>query len=434
MLQTQININRVRILSFCFCAFILMSSLFAGDGQIDIRPTGTATFTISNPGSYILTDNVTMTADAHCINIMTSNVTLDLNGHTITGNGSNYSGIYGSGACGITIFNGTVSDFGGNGIKLSVNCRLVDITVNSNGGHGVELDDACQLTHVTAVNNDGFGIKTLTGCVIDSCVASYNTGGIGIEAGLNCTVKNCTANNNGVTSGDASLDVAGISADNGSVIIGCSSWKNQNKSTGAGSVCGIKAGQGCTVINNSCHENKAENAGKFCIGIDASHGSTLIGNTCYNNDSTGENSISIGIDCGLRSVVKDNACSDNTATGDTGAQAYGIRTTTGDCLIVGNNCIENDGNAYSYGIAVGGDHNRIENNLCTGNNAGSGAGIFLSNQADDCVVIRNTTSTNDAGINLGGKDAYCAENMSTDGIINSASATMGTGDRSNIAY
>jgi hypothetical protein len=280
-----------------FLIFMITISVFAGDGQIDIRPTGAATFTISNPGSYVLTDNVTMTADAHCIHITTNDVTLDLNGHTIKGNGSNYTGIYGSATSDITIFNGTVRDFGVKGIELGVNCRLRDITVYSNDGNGVEVDDACQLTRVTAINNGGYGIKALVGC-----------------------------------------------------------------------------------------------------------------------------------------VIKDNACYQNTATGSTGVKAYGIRAMGNSNILAGNTCIDNDGTANSYGIFISGDKNRVENNLCTDNNSGTGTGIFLSSTSDDCVVIRNTTCSNDTGIDLGSKVAYCAENMTTDGIANTGSATLGTGDRANVAY
>lgn len=62
--------------------------IYAGDGQIDILPNGSKSFKIGNPGSYVLTDNVTMSADVDCISLGADSVTIDLNGHVINGTGS----------------------------------------------------------------------------------------------------------------------------------------------------------------------------------------------------------------------------------------------------------------------------------------------------------------------------------------------------------
>lgn len=55
----------------------------SGDGRIAI-PGGTAAVVLSNPGSYVLTGNLSV-AGSNALTINASNVTLDLNGFTISG-------------------------------------------------------------------------------------------------------------------------------------------------------------------------------------------------------------------------------------------------------------------------------------------------------------------------------------------------------------
>src|SRR5207249_1776232 len=112
----------------------------ARDGQIDIRPTGAATFTINASGSYVLVGNVTMSAAVTCIQITAGDVILDLNGHTITGFGS------GAGTAGIdavasnesTIFNGTVRGFTGGlipGVLMGSNAYIHGVRVTGSGSY-----------------------------------------------------------------------------------------------------------------------------------------------------------------------------------------------------------------------------------------------------------------------------------------------------------
>lgn len=430
----KIHRNAVNVYLSCFSLFLVCVSIFAGDGQIDILPTGLATCAISTSGSYVLVDNVTMKADVNCIEITTDDVTLDLNGHTIAGNGSHHYGISGSTINRAVILNGTIRNFGNMGIHIGASCRIKEVILDSNGGHGIETGDGCVLTGVISINNSNYGIKTGNDCIIEKCEARFNSGGVGIETLSHSTVKDCIACNNSILSGNAVKNVYGIHALDGCAIINNSCYKNENASAfdeDSLDVCGIRVRDACNVINNTCFENKGTKTYKSCYGIRVTSQCNVKGNTCTNNDGTLSSTHSYGICCYTSCIVKDNTCSGNSS----GGVGSGIYSTGASNLITGNICDDNDGIAGSYGIMAYGSSTRVENNLCTGNNVGTyKSGIGLASGSHDCVIIRNTTCNNGTGIDLDDKDVYCAENMCADGVINTSGATLGTGDRSNVGF
>lgn len=74
--------------------------------------------TLSEPGSYRLSGNLTVPAGMHGVEISSSDITLDLNGFRISGGGNSATALVGTGTLArITILNGTLSDFD-NGINL----------------------------------------------------------------------------------------------------------------------------------------------------------------------------------------------------------------------------------------------------------------------------------------------------------------------------
>jgi len=99
-------------------AFLVAASIpaFAVDGvvlinQSTVTAAGGFPYTISQPGSYKLSGNLTVPAGVNGIQIAASNVVLDLNGFSITGSGS-LSGIFSlSQVSGITIRNGNIVGF-----------------------------------------------------------------------------------------------------------------------------------------------------------------------------------------------------------------------------------------------------------------------------------------------------------------------------------
>jgi len=420
----------------CCCVFFFTAWIFAGDGVIDIRPTGVETLIISSPGSYVLTDNVTMSANVSCINITASDVFLDLNGHTLTGNGSSLYGINGAGMERIHVSNGIIRNFSSKGIVVGSYCRVSDLIVQSNGDNGLDTGEGSHIFHVTVVSNKGNGIKTGAHCLVESCVARSNGskgGKAGIYAGNYCTIKDSVCDSNSNTT-NTNVDSYGIYAGAGSTILGNTCYSNNNSTTyNGGKAYGIYVSNGSTVSNNACFQNQGINQGTDGIGIYAASGSNVTGNTCSDNNASADGGDSIGISCGAHSVIKDNTCRNNHAHGATLANAVGIAATEGS-IVTGNNCTANNGTTSSIGIRVGANGNRVENNLCSTHTEGSGTGIYLYISLSGSSIVKNTTLGNDTGIDLGGGVHYCAENICTDGIINDASSTLGTGDRSNIEY
>src|SRR5208283_2723366 len=98
---------------------VMLASMVYADGQINIAYSP---YTISIPGSYIVVKNLTTAINLNAITINTSDVTIDLNGHTLYGPGttagSGGDGIHSDTGDNITVTNGAIRNFNGNGINL----------------------------------------------------------------------------------------------------------------------------------------------------------------------------------------------------------------------------------------------------------------------------------------------------------------------------
>jgi len=265
--------------------------------------------TITSSGSYYMVEDANCVGTAITINA--DNVTIDLMGYTLNGPdlGPN-QGINISSGSNIEIKNGTVRDFGQNGIYAgSINCkdiRTLNLRVISNGGSGIYLEGAEGLVKDCLVAKNGqSGIHTAKGYKISGCTVRQNTGNA-IEAGHGNTVSGNVAyynQSNGITTGNAAVVIHNSVMDNSGT--------------------GIVADTGCTISSNSCHANGN-------CGISAGNGNTITGNTCYSNDS--------GITTGGASTVTGNTTYDNAV--------YGIKTNS-FCLIDHNTCYSNGTNLFT---------------------------------------------------------------------------------------
>jgi hypothetical protein len=95
---------------------------------------------ISQPGSFYLTDDLNGVAGQGGITITADDVTLDLNGFSLNGVPGSSNGITVSGqATNVVIRNGTVRNWGGDGIDSTLAQRAVveDVAVRLNGGEGL---------------------------------------------------------------------------------------------------------------------------------------------------------------------------------------------------------------------------------------------------------------------------------------------------------
>jgi hypothetical protein len=234
--------------------------------------------TITEPGSYYLTETITSSVTA--ITIEASNVTLDLRGFALIGSGTGAAdGIYVSyeaQARNVTIRNGEVREWGGSGVNAaeSEHCRLIDLTAVDNGDAGLWISSGC-VTRCLAEGNGGGGIYVNRGTVTESfsrgnggdgigatasavsdCLATYN-GGHGIVA-FDSTVTRCRVRENG---GD------GIRADGGTVI-GCMAQRNTGE--------GVHVESGGAVLDSLAVLNRSH-------GVTAHGGSQLRGNICIRN-------------------------------------------------------------------------------------------------------------------------------------------------------
>jgi hypothetical protein len=134
--------------------------------QIEPRtPISFAGTGINFPGSYYLTTNIVGVSGLNGIGIFSGNVTLDLNGFTIQGTSGSLSGIYVAGSyVNITIENGVINGWGGNGIDVysaggtprSIVCK--NLTVTSNGHDGISIADGCTVSDCSVSYNNSIGI------------------------------------------------------------------------------------------------------------------------------------------------------------------------------------------------------------------------------------------------------------------------------------
>src|ERR1051325_1073226 len=113
-------------------------------------------FLITNSGSYYLTNNLTGVSGKNGLGIAAPNVTLDLNGFSLLGVPGSADGINAANAtdaaAGLVVQNGTVANWGGNGINAGV------------GAPGA------QFSRVLLVSNALNGLLA-TQAVITACVA-----------------------------------------------------------------------------------------------------------------------------------------------------------------------------------------------------------------------------------------------------------------------
>ncbi|NKI36153.1 right-handed parallel beta-helix repeat-containing protein [Wenzhouxiangella sp. XN79A] len=169
--------------------------------------------TLTEPGSYILTSNLTTTnANQTLIQVNADNVQVDLNGFALLGpavcSGSTVSctgtgigdGISASGRSYVTIVNGSVRGMGSDGIVVGNYARVEDVTITSNGALGVSVIGFGSVGGVfrrlsIGLNGDsGIGSVFGTHHVIDSTVV--NNGNQGVFS-MYCSQVLMSANDNG---------------------------------------------------------------------------------------------------------------------------------------------------------------------------------------------------------------------------------------------
>ena len=323
-------------------------------------------FRITQAGSYYLTGNVTGVAGRNGIEIGASGVTIDLGGFEVLGVASSLDGIVTTGSVrNITIHNGSVRNWGGDGIDLSTS-----------------LSRVTRVEGVHSTGNGVVGIRAGEGGIVVNCHASYN-GQDGISSAR--TIIGTVARNNvrfgfTVSAGGLAVDSAafengdwGIYALNGSTVTRCTAKSNADGIIAFGDAL-IKE---CT---------SSQNTGS---GINGQQGTTII--DCVANDNGADGIIVLS-----QSVVRGNTCNGNVSDGI-------FVSTSGNNRIEGNHMFGN-----GRGLNVSGPGNVIVRNTAGANTIVNWA-IVTNNIVgpiiDRTAVVSGAISGNSATSSLGSTDA-----------------------------
>jgi len=419
--------------------------------QVEPRtPIGTLPFTISAPGSYYLTTNLTGTTGASGISIVTNNVTLDLRGFTLAGGPGSLHGIVAPAPVqNVTVANGTVSGWGTNGVTFdgSSSGQFVGLRLMNNGADGLEpghrslvrdclaegnigtgfggFDYECTFDRCAANGNNGDGFESYDKCVFLACSASDN-GLDGLNPYFNCTVRDCNANDNGfdgidipyvgclvshcvcnfngahgINGGDDSAvrDSVALANNGNGIIVGAHCLLDAcTASANLGS--GIMTSNDCTLVACSANSNEVDNviAGfgcavnqcSACASVTGSGFNIITGSTIAS--SCAHSNSLYGFNVGDRSTVLGCTASFN---GTAGIHAN-LLSTVRQCTCVNNGVfgIISDNNGWAT----------ISENNCSFNGLlvyfgtpTQGAGICVTN-SPGCRVEANTVNLNYVGL------------------------------------
>jgi parallel beta-helix repeat protein len=341
--------------------------------QVEPRtPISSLPVTLSGPGSYYLTTNLTGVAGQHGITITGARVTLDLMGFELHGVPGSLSGILMNPATSPHVRNGSIVSWGQDGINGTNGGGgiIEELRVSNNGRYGISFNSGSQIRKCIVFGNGDVGLYLSNDVEVDDCVASGN-GTHGIQAGTGSTIRHC------LTVQNAAAGITGSGLD-GLNIIECNSEYNASGIATLGQtivkdsfarsnrVAGIAVGPASLVAGCNASDNGTN-------GIIVDLGSTVQGCIAENNKGDGisaRNGTTI-LNCSARINMFDNIEVD------------------GDCIVANNSCDNATGLSGSGIHALTGD-NRIENNNLTDNRVGlriDGSGNYVAQN-----TVRNNTT------------------------------------------
>ncbi|MEL7473926.1 MAG: right-handed parallel beta-helix repeat-containing protein [Planctomycetota bacterium] len=297
---------------------------------------------INASGSYYLAEDILSLPNQHGVEITADNVTLDLNGYTIRGNTEvgSLDGVHiAAGVDNVTIRNGTIQFFGGDGVggSASGDARLGQLRLIFNADDGVDIGERAIVTDCTAIDNGDIGIRTSEGARLSRCIAE-NNGTWGVLVGFYSETRDCLARDN----------TTGFSLGFGSTAQSCASSNN----TGAGF---------SFAFNCTAHQCTASSNGS--TGIFAQRG-IVTDSLVTSNDGAGV----LLADGGL---LRDSVVRSNGVNGVGG----GSRCYISGCVITGNT---------GDGIDLAGD-----NNVVMGCDLGSNTGVGIRVPGDQNRISEN---------------------------------------------
>jgi len=322
--------------------------------------------TITESGSYYLTENVTMFFDFNIgIVINSSDVMIDLMGYTISGppisfaNGISITDL----GTNIKIKNGTVKNFGLNGIAgdlLSKEIRITGVSVTDNSQGGISLP------------------------------------------GSNVVIKDCFIVNNGDSAG---VDVYGIRCGTNAMVINNHIIGNGNQALTI--VYGIHVTNNSICMNNIVSKNGYQSAGYLVYGIYYSEGATIKNNTIVSNGSLAHSADVTGIYGNLGGIIVGNTVKGN---GNGGTILSGANKVMGiwienDGGMINNNAVVKNGykaNDYVRGI-LGASGLQVFNNKVSGNGELAPENVYGIFVGNGCKISGNVVFDNGrdvTGVNI----------------------------------
>lgn len=378
--------------------------------QIEARtPISSLPFTINLSGSYYVTANLIAAAGQTAITVNTGNVTIDLNGFQLLGSGgATAHGVrIATGASSITVRNGIVRGFSGDGISAEAsNCtemRVEGVTATSNGGRGIVMGDSGLATDCLARSNTGDGIVGGSACRVAACSATNNAGanggvvlgaraiitdvtatqnGDGIRAGANSLVTRCTA---------AANTGAGISCGGGTIVQACAA----NLNSGVAILVGVGSAVGdCAVDGNL-----------GISGISVGNSSAVTG--CVVRGSSSNSSISQGIATGTDCKVSECTVQGTTSTASTSTSSTGIGISVGGNSVV-ERCTVND--SRGDGIRAGASCRIVGNYVSTSGTTSGADGAGIHTTGTNVLIDGNSVASAVRGIDVDGTGGTIVRN------------------------
>ena len=172
------------------------------------QPAGNAfPIVITAPGSYYLASDLVGVSGHDGIDINVDRVTLDLNGFAIAGPADNSAGDgieISASTNNVTIRNGTIRGWGGNGVNAgsSARLRLEDLRVFDNHSDNVHAGNTVVLLYCS-LNNSGAGNGLLAGDGVQMIGCTTNNNHVdGIQVGSSALVRDHVAFGNVIGHGD----------------------------------------------------------------------------------------------------------------------------------------------------------------------------------------------------------------------------------------
>jgi hypothetical protein len=341
-----------------------MKTLDQLDAKLEKRiPISSLPFTISQSGSYYLTDNLTGVSGQNGITISADYVSVDLNGFTLTGVAGAVTGIVVTGAAkAIRVHNGTLAQWPQNGIALGNTISGEIDHVQAIGNHSIAIHApfSATLSHCTIAQGLSNGLVTGDHSLIEHCLFTNNAAGA--LTGVDSRVQDCNFSKNngyGVTVGAGSSvndstanenSQHGIVAGDGSTVTNCTAQSNAAD--------GIHMGSSCSVTHCSSTQNGiGTNGSGILTDIRASiSGCTAIGNKgdgiVFSGDSlVSHNHASTNGGAGFHDVGSASRIDGNISRENIGT---GIFASTGDTVVRNNSGANGNNTADNqYGPTAG---------------------------------------------------------------------------------